>query len=217
MFKHLFASMNDMLDEVMSQYSSASGSKKRELHEKLRALKAMSDDCIEEWLLLEEKMGQFMNANSISLSGAGAVGVDPFDPEIAGKRSDLFIRGQGFYKLNMFEEAIHEFEALIKSEPNFTLGRIYLAMSYLKKGDAEESYSQFQFLSQLTENLQMKAISFNAMGCIQAQNQNLEKACEYFNLAYRTDPSSVEPLIELGMCKEKKGGLQFTFQSGRHS
>lgn len=57
MFKHLFASMNDMLDEVMSQYPSASGSKKRELHEKLRALKAMSDDCIEEWSRLRRKWG----------------------------------------------------------------------------------------------------------------------------------------------------------------
>jgi tetratricopeptide (TPR) repeat protein len=215
MFKHLFASMNEMLDEVMSQYSSAKGSTKRELHEKLRAIKTMSDECIEEWLLLEEKLGQFMNANNITLGGPGAYAFDPLDPEVAGKRSDLFVRGQGYYKLHMFEEAIEQFETLIQREPHFTLGRIYLAMAYLKKGDAEESYSQFQFLSQLTENLQMKAISYNAMGCIQAQNQNMDKACEYFNLAYRTDPSSVEPLIELGMCREKKGGLQFTFQSSR--
>lgn len=213
MFKHLFASMNDMLHETMLEYPSASPSKKKELQEKLRSLKDMSDSCIEEWLLFEEKLGQFMRQNEISSLYAG--GMDPLDPEFAGKRNDLFIRGQGYYKLHMFDEAISSFGEQLRQQPDFNLARIYLAMSYLQKGEEAESYTHFHFLSQLTDNLQMRAISYNAMGCIQVLKRNTEKACEFFNLAYRTDPSSVQPLLDLGVCCEKKGGLQFAFASAR--
>ncbi|TVY11651.1 tetratricopeptide repeat protein [Paenibacillus cremeus] len=213
MFKHLFASMNDMLSEVASELPSAKGAKRRELQEKLRALKAMSDTYIEEWLLFEERLAKLSQSVGGSLFAADTN--DPFDPEFSGKRSDLFIRGQGYYKLNMFDQAIEEFAELIRLYPDFNLARIFLAMSYLRKGETSESYTHFHFLSQLTENLQLRAISFNAMGCIQAQRQNMDKACEFFNLAYRTDPASVQPLIDLGVCCEKKGGLQFDFSSSR--
>lgn len=214
MFKHLFASMNEMLDEVMSEYPSSTVAKEKELKEKLRALKALSDGCIEEWLLFEEKLGKMMQAAGIVTLLDGG---DPLDPEFAAKRSDLFVRGQGYYKLHMYREAIDQFAELLNSQPDFTLARIYLAMAYFHQGHTEDSYSHFQFLSQLTENLKLKAISLNAMGCIQVKQNNLEKACELFNLAYRTDPSSVEPLIDLGVCSEKQGGLYFSFAQSRRS
>ena len=212
MFNHLFASMNEMLNEVASELPSATGTKRKELQEKLRALKAMSDACIEEWLLFEEKWAKVTQQTGDSLLNLTA---DPFDPEFSGKRDDRFIRGQGYYKLHMFNEAIDAFAPLVETQPDFSLARIYLAMSYLRKGEAEESYSHFHFLSQLTDNLQLRAISFNAMGCIQAQQRNMEKAFEFFDMAYRTDPVSVQPLIELGVCSEKKGGLHFAQAASR--
>lgn len=210
MFKHLFASMNEMLDDVISEYPSSTGSQRKQLQEKLRALRVMSDACIEEWMLFEEKLGKLMSVPGVSLGGS-----DPLDPEFSGKRTDWFIRGQGYYKLHMFDEAIHEFDTLVKHQPDFNLARIYLAMSYLRKGESNESYTHFHFLTQLTENLQMKAISYNAMGCIQVEQRNMEKACEFFNMAYRTDPASVQPLLDLGVCCEKKGGLHFAFAISR--
>lgn len=214
MFKHLFASMNEMLDEVMADYPSSSGVKRKELQGKLRALKTLSDECIELWLLFEEKMGRTMQ-----MIGATFMGSEPdlLDPEFSGKRTDIFIRGQGYYKLHMFDQAIHEFTELVNREPDFNLARIYLAMSYFRKGEKEESYAHFHFLSQLTDNHQMRAISYNAMGCIQAQQSNLDKAFELFNLAYRIDPSSVQPLLDLGICREKKGGLQFSLATSRNN
>ncbi|MBP1155301.1 MULTISPECIES: tetratricopeptide repeat protein [unclassified Paenibacillus] len=212
MFKHLFASMNEMLDDVISEYPSSTGTKRKQLQDKLRALRVMSDACIEEWLLFEEKLGELSRVTGVSLGGS-----DPLDPEFSGKRTDWFVRGQGYYKLHLFDEAIHEFEKLLKLQPDFNLARIYLAMSYLRKGETNESYTHFHFLTQLTENLQMKAISYNAMGCIQVEKHNMEKACEFFDMAYRTDPASIQPLLDLGVCCEKKGGLQFAFSIARGS
>ncbi|MGF9714521.1 hypothetical protein EXW96_09265 [Paenibacillus sp. JMULE4] len=210
MFKHLFASMNEMLDDVISEYPSSTGNKRKQLQEKLRALKAMSDNCIEEWMLFEEKLGKLMSVPGVSFGTA-----DPLDPELSGKRTDWFIRGQGYYKLHMFDDAIQEFDKLVKHQPDFTLARIYLAMSYLRKGETNESYAHFHFLTQLTENMQIKAISYNVLGCIQAEQRNMEKACEFFNMAYRTYPASVQPLLDSGVCCEKKGGLEFAFSNSR--
>lgn len=203
MFKQLFASMNEMLEEVRDQYATASGSERKELQEKLHTLKAMSDTYIEEWLLFEEKLAAFYQLHQpMSVN-------ELLDPELAGNRSDAFLKGQGFYKLLMYEEAIREFTAIVDKQPEFTLARIYLAMSYLHKGEMAESYKQFHFLSQVTENNRMKAISYSAMGCIQIQYQNMDKAFEYFAMAHHSDPTSVSPLVEMGLCSEIKGKLSF--------
>lgn len=204
MFKHLFTSMNEMLDEVAVYYSTAAGVHKQELEEKLHMLKTMSDTFIEEWLLFEEKLACFYRDQQ-----PVAALTDGMKTELGDVRSAEFVRGQGYYKLMMFSEAIREFTVLVREQPDFTLARLYLAMSFLQKGDISDSYGHFIFLSQCTHNHQIKAISCSAMGCIQMQEQNVDKASEYFNLAFQSDPSSVEPLLEMGLCSEKKGQLDF--------
>jgi tetratricopeptide (TPR) repeat protein len=214
MFKHLFASMNDMLDEVLAEYPSSTGVKRRQLTEKLQSLKAMSDECIEDWLLFEEKLGHTLQASGILKLTEGG---EPPHPELAEKRSDRFVKAQGYYKLHMYEKAAVQFSELLQVQPDFTLARLYLAMSLLHQGRNEESYAHFQFLSQLTDHTQLKAISLNVMGCIQVQQNHMDKACELFTLAYETDPSSVEPLVELGLCRVNQGSLHFALAGMRSS
>lgn len=55
MFQHVFAEMNDMLDEIIKRYPSAEGLNKQELLQKWNFLKRMSDGMIDEWLMFEEK------------------------------------------------------------------------------------------------------------------------------------------------------------------
>ncbi|NEW06038.1 hypothetical protein GK047_08455 [Paenibacillus sp. SYP-B3998] len=194
MFKHLFSTMNEVLEEIQKEYPSSNGDKKAELDEQLQVLKTMSDEFIEAWLLFEEKLGKFYGAVPISTQ---TLHNELMDLDLSSKQTDEFMRGQGYYKLHMYDQAILEFETLIKRQPDFLLARVYLAMGYLRKGEYGEAYRHFQFLLPLTENSKMKAISYNAMGCIQIQNQNMEKAFEYFQKAYHTDPSCMEPLINL--------------------
>ncbi len=194
MFKHLFSTMNEVLDEIVKHYPLVKGDQKAALEDQLHVLKAMSDECIEAWLLFEEKLGKFYGSASISTN---TLHKELLELEIEGKQTKEFLHGQGYYKLFMYDQAINEFEALVMKQPDFLLARIYLAMGHLRKGDYGEAYRHFQFLLPLTENTKMKAISYNAMGCIQVQSQNMEKAFEYFQKAYHTDPSCMEPLIRL--------------------
>ena len=206
MINHVFATMNAVLDEIMREYPTADSSRRIELEEQLSALKSMSDTFVEEWLLFEEKMGKWLGSLSESETNADAESGD--SSVHYAEASDDYSKGQGYYKLFMFQEAIHHFEQLIAQYPDFLVGRMYLAMSYLRTGDYAEAYRHFQFLLPLTDNDKIKAISYNAMGCIQVRNDNMEKAYELFKKAYQSDPSFMEPLVNMGACIQKNGVLQ---------
>ena len=190
MFRQLFATMNDMLEQIIEEYPKADLIKRQDLNKKLRMLKSMSESCIEEWIRLEEKMAKFLEKlPEIPPNPSNAA--PPF-PEYA---SDSFRKGQGYFQLLMYNDAIREFEKAVKEHPDFLLARLYLAMGYLRLGDDAEAYRHFRLITSLTDHAQMKAISYHAMGCIQAKNANLEQAKQYFKLAAMADPSSLEPAL----------------------
>lgn len=210
MLKQLFATMHDMLDEVMKQYPTADVEKKKELNQKLEVLKSMSDSFIEEWLKFEEKMAAFQETAPYGPPWPGMGGIDPSPQHAADTpaSSEAFQKGQGYFQLLMYDHAIREFEKVIKQYPDFLLARLFLAMGHLRVGNDAEAYRHFHFITSLTEHAQMKAISYNAMGCIQAKNANMEQAERYFKLAYMADPSCVEPVINMGICLTHEGGVK---------
>ncbi|MFB9329617.1 tetratricopeptide repeat protein [Paenibacillus aurantiacus] len=59
MFQHVFATMHELLDEIMIHFGSAEHDQKKRYFEQLSMLKSMSDTFIEEWLLFEEKLAEF--------------------------------------------------------------------------------------------------------------------------------------------------------------
>lgn len=227
MFKQLFASMNGALDDILSRLPSSTGKERKDLEERLSVLKAMSDTCIEEWLLFEEKMGLLSEGKSAPGDGAsmslpaGKPGLLPgaaltaaapagflTEPEPAKQKASSatyglkkplslasFSKGQGFYKLSMYKQAVDELERVVETQPDDLLARMYLAMAYFHSEEYAEAYRHFQIVVPLTDDLKMKAISYNAMGCIQAERQNLDKALELFRLAHSADPASIEPVL----------------------
>lgn len=222
MFKHLFATMNEALEDIIRLYPMAVGAKKRDLDEQLNALRAMSDACIEEWLQFEEKMGQFNGEPSaaagiypdLNLLETGCAAADKpgcllpeltFKPQPA--QSEAFRKGQGFFNLMMFQESIREFERVVAEHPEFLTGKLYLALGHLKMGHLQEAYRMFQFIVQLAEDPKMKAISYNAMGCIQVKNQNMEAAKDYFMIACTMDPTLVEPIIHMNVSLHSEGSM----------
>lgn len=191
MFKQMFASMNQALEEIMMQMPDSDDSSRAELEERLALLKTMSDVCMEEWLLFEEKLAQ-LSGSSSKVKETAIAAMESIDDS---PHQCRFSKGQGYYKLYMFHHAIEEFQQVLLSQPDDMLARIYLAMSYLQCGDHSESYRQFKFVVPLTDDQKIKAISYNAMGCIQAGKQNIDKALEYFKLAHSADSATIEPVL----------------------
>lgn len=205
MLKQLFATMNDTLDEVMNHYPTADAKGKQDLHKKLDVLKSMSDSFIEQWLHFEEKLSRVLE--TIPRHDWSESGAAPPTPQPAqGEAAETFQKGQGYFQLLMYDNAIREFAKAVELQPDFLPARLYLAMGYLRLGNDVEAYRHFRLITSLSEHGQMKAISYNAMGCIQAKNANMEQAKQLFKLAHSADPTCVEPMINMGICMSQLGG-----------
>lgn len=199
MFRHLFAVMNEVLDDIVREYPAASPARQRHLEEQLEVLKGISDTVMEEWLVFEEKWTQ-ARQRTFEANGGLPLMPPPDDEHTA--------KGQGYFQLMMYNDAIREFELAVAANPEALQARLLLALCHLENRNHAEAYRHFQFLLPLTEDGKIKAVTYNAMGCIQAVQSNLEKACELFRLAYESDPSLQEPIVNLAVCLNNKGSLQ---------
>lgn len=197
MFKPLFDAMNETLDEIMADYPTAEGNYKQLLAEQLEVLKAMSDLCIEEWISFEEKLGIFRRMKDLMDLKANPLFTN-----------EHFIKGQGYFELGMYPEAVQEFETVAEQHPDLVPPHFYLALCHLQIRNYSEAFRYFDQLLPLTEDQRVKAVAYNAMGCIHAVNNEMEKARELFQLAHETDPTLPDPLENMSVCMNADGTPQ---------
>mgnify|MGYP001355576509 CR=1 FL=1 len=193
MFQALFATMNEVLEEIRKQYPMASMHQKGELLEQLEGLKIMSDICIEEWLQFEEHMGvvhrqiqEAMEHEMLFMEQGWLTDDELMTHEMA----EQFERGQGYYELSMFDHAIKVFEDLCSRHPDFAPARFYLALCNFHEGHFLEASRHFgQIVASAEQDKRILAISYHALACIHLIWNQEKKAEQYFQLAMITDPS----------------------------
>ncbi|MCM3341286.1 tetratricopeptide repeat protein [Paenibacillus sp. MER TA 81-3] len=205
MLQHVFATMNDLLDDIIRQYPHAQGKEKKELDHQMSLLRSMSDLIVEEWLQFEEKLAQLRPRGKDASGGKMKKEQEISAPDYG----DPFQRGQGYYLLMMYKEAVKHLEQAALHQPDNIEVRAYLAMAYLNMGRSQEAGHHFEFIIPLTESKCLKAIAYNALGCIQAEQRNLSLAQEYFAKAHQMDPSLPEPVFNLKVCLSNCGHLQY--------
>ncbi|MNJ34876.1 photosystem I assembly protein Ycf3 [compost metagenome] len=204
MFQHVFAEMNEMLDEITRHYPIAQGAHKHELTQKWHLLRHMSDSIIEEWLNFEEKMG--------ALRQKGFCLEEKLDLDYPEMNAEAFVKGQGYYKLLMFQQSMAQFMDVLEQYPDSVIGRTYLAMCYLHMEESEEAVHYFEEVLRVAANKRLRSIIYNALGCIEAKRGARSKAREYFTLAYHSDPTLPEPLANWEACLHSTGKLQYGTQ-----
>ncbi|CAM2854559.1 tetratricopeptide repeat protein [Paenibacillus taichungensis] len=210
MFQHVFAEMNDMLDEIIKRYPSAEGLSKQELLQKWNLLKRMSDGMIDEWLMFEEKMSQVRERGldkpaSLEPEQEAVTAL----PEL---HLECFSRGQGYFKLQMYPQAIMQFSRVVTDYPESALTRFYLALAYLNLEQTEEAGIHLQRIMHLNGSPRLKGLVCNVLGCIEAKLANPEGACSLFAQALQYDPSLTEPLYNMEACRLNSGKLQYANQ-----
>ncbi|SEN26971.1 tetratricopeptide repeat protein [Paenibacillus sp. OV219] len=273
MIKHVFATMQEMLQDIIIHYPSANNTQRKQMDEKLATLKQFSDDFIEQWLQFEEKMAdsremqQVAQAQSQSQSQAHAHKNDlaapphalgypktisqppaaikrtvasmkqtPMPPaplqsaSNAAANADAYAdgydeaaidlcqsmsKGQGYFKLFMFREASTHFEEAVRLAPDDNRARLFLGMTYMHMQEWNEAQRHFTLLVEVTEHPKWRALSLNALGCIQAVRMNLEQATRYFEKAHEADPNFTDPLSNMKSCEQHSGHLSLYFGSGQ--
>ncbi|HZG85280.1 tetratricopeptide repeat protein [Paenibacillus sp.] len=212
MFKYLFQSMNEKLDGILEALPVAHGTAKQALLRQLQELREISDGMIEEWLLFEEKLAQAGKRSSqpAAASPAGSAG-KLFDLPAEASESPMqtmqYQRGEGYFKLYMFAEAAREFQAVVAKFPEFLQARLYLALCLLQNENVAEAYSHLQILISLADDGKMKAIAYNALGCVNAVKGNVDQACECFRTSHALDPNFQDPVNNLKACQTEGGVL----------
>lgn len=204
MIRQWFATMNEMLDELIIRYPQASGEEKNHLQEQWNMLKSLSDDIIESWLQFEDRMAFCRELQQQSAQQTG------HDPQAL---MSPFIKGQGYFKLHMFAQASRHLEQAIALYPDLIGARLFLAMSRMHLKEWGEAQRHFQLVAAMAEECKLRAIAYNALGCIQAIYAHLDQAQSYFRKAIDTDPSFADPRSNLECCRQGLGQLQLQFGS----
>jgi tetratricopeptide (TPR) repeat protein len=202
MFQHVFAEMNSMLDDIVKHYPSAQGSRRQELLQHWSLLRRMSDGIMDEWLAFEEKMVRLRAAGFSAESGMS-------DAELPERELPAYNRGQGYYRLLMYPEAIRQFEQVLKHFPSSWQSRMYMGMAHLQLEDPAEAVRHFQKVLHLTEQPGLKAVIYNALGCLMAKQADVEEAQKCFALAHQFDPALPEPLLNMEACLSGAGMLRY--------
>ena len=205
MIRQWFATMNEMLDELIIRYPQASGEEKSQLQEQWNMLKTLSDDIIESWLQFEDRMAFYRD-----LQHQTGAQKPQHDPQTL---MSPFVKGQGYFKLHMFAQASMHLEEAISSYPDFIGARLFLAMSRMHLKEWGEAQRHFQLVAAVAEESKLRAIAYNALGCIQAVYAHLDQAQSYFRIAIDTDPSFADPRRNLECCQQGLGQLQLQFGS----
>jgi tetratricopeptide (TPR) repeat protein len=202
MIRQWFATMNEVLDDLILRYPQASGEEKNVLQQQWDMLKSLSDDIIESWLQFEDKMGLYRELQQQT-------------SQTAKEQQQLgsFVKGQGYFKLQRFTHASEQLEEAIASYPDFIGARMFLAMTRMHMKQWNEAQRHFQLIAAITDENRLQAIAFNALGCIQAVYAHLEQARNYFHKALEADPGFGDAKFNLDSILQGNGQLQLQFGS----
>ncbi|MHA6533340.1 hypothetical protein [Paenibacillus sp. BAC0078] len=206
MFQHLFAEMNKMLQEIAEDFPAAEGARRNDLLCKYNMLHRLSDEVMDEWLAFAEKLSEFRESADFSAPPVEEPQAEVEAPELA---MDSFVRGQGYYKLLMYRKCIDQFQEVIARYPDSLAARLYLAMAYLQEGGYDAAWGHLDHMLALIRERKLKAMIYNAMGCIRASQERFNEAQELFVLSLHHDPLLREPNVNLEVCRRRGGKLEF--------
>lgn len=205
MFQHLFAEMNKVLQEIVTDYPTAEGARRNELICNYNMLHRLSDKVMDEWLAFAEKLSHVRESVDFSTVVEEVV-PEQEAPELC---MESFVRGQGYYKLLMYKKCIEQFKEVILPYPDSQAARLYLAISYLQEGEGEEAWIHLNHMLGLIRETKLKAMVYNAMGCIRASQERYTEAQKLFGLSLEHDPALPEPTVNLEVCRQRGGELHF--------
>ncbi len=109
-----------------------------------------------------------------------------------------FRKALGFWDLAMLEEAVKEFEAVTKIEPNFIIGHFCLGLSSNQKGDHEKALKELKLVTALDCDPPIKALAYNTIGSIYADEGKYQWALENYQKATQWEPGLVEAYFNEG-------------------
>lgn len=231
MFYHNFDLIFHYLNEIEEKLKGNLGiMQKEKLATSLLYLRNIMDECVKYWLHFEEKINQLQKKYDFFLpdqlpdgffeeiSFAHPFGSDLIQENHLSEVSPLmlesnqvmssFRKGLSFWDLAMLEEAINEFENIVKAEPNFLFGHLCLGFAYSQKGWHDKALSKLRLIKSLCREAILTSYLHNEIGNIYVKEKKYQEALEEFNKALEEDPDNVTAQFNRGAALYNLGFYQ---------
>lgn len=208
--------MKSALTQIETIYPHSPAEVKRELADRFHHLQDASDEWLDEWLLLQEQFQSIVSRHpelAMSRAPDGLFSVDSAEglpseepPKNAAEfwmdehALHQFREGQGYYELFMFPRAMEQFAHVVNAEPDFLLGRLYLALTHYHNGQLEKAEKQFKTVLRNAPNDEFRRFSHHMLGCLSVKRQQDVDALRHFSRALTIDSGDADTLFNLGAC-----------------
>lgn len=208
-----FQTLLTKAETVERKWQGASESEKLQLADQLFELRKVSDRVVDLWLQFEEKLSNVIReiktteAQKDKVSAKDVTG-DLQEEENPGSYTHMFRKGEGFYHLRLYQDAKRCFADLLQDSPDWESGRLYYAYSLLFCDEKEAAMKEFRLLGKSASSPKIVGISYNAIGCILAEEEQWLEAAQAFKTALAVQPGQRDAQFNLALCYLKDGDVQ---------
>lgn len=224
--------MGQMVDQIAKHLPTSNDQIKKELEQRVEALKEMSDMILDEWIQFEEKMSEkighhfptiliqstikdFENYLNMDKTSSDNLSTEKIDNKIIGNitvAKEEFYKGKGYFDLGLFNKSYDIFKQIILEDPDYEFARLYFAYSALFSENKEEALHHFSLLVKSSANSKIRAVCLNAMGIIHFEELLYEGANRYFEQAIKEDHNLHVAYYNLGMTLYTEGNYKEAIQ-----
>jgi len=225
-----FQGLRNRAETIEQKWPKASEQERIELADQLFYLRQVSDRVVDLWLQFEERLSHTIR-HVKQLEGQGPsdkgeqgtefkelqqeMKKDTAETEPSNHTQEqvyeyehLFRRGEGFYHLRMYPDARKCFSELVAAAPDWETGRLYYAYSLLFCGDKGQAMREFRLLCKSASSPNIVSISYNALGCILAEEAQWLEAMQAFKEALEAVPDQADARFNLALCYYRDGDAQ---------
>ncbi|WP_312108554.1 tetratricopeptide repeat protein [Brevibacillus reuszeri] len=225
-----FQTLRRKAEIIEEKWSDASEQERHQMADQLFHLRQVSDTVVDLWLQFEERLsnairtikqleGQLSeqkkekpemkakaSADAVTKAKVSLQKQEAVKDETEAAHSELngyapmFRKGEGFYHLRMYRDAKKCFAELVSESPDWEVGRLYYGFSLLFCEEPETAYREFRLLSKSASSPSVVAFSYNAMGCILAEEEQWLEASQAFKASVEIKEDQFEAKYNLALC-----------------
>lgn len=226
-----FQGLRNRAETIEQKWPKATEQERLELADQLFYLRQVSDRVVDLWLQFEERLSHTIRhvkqweGQGSSDQGEQGTELKELQQELKKEATvaehnsngteeqvhayeHLFRRGEGFYHLRMYPDAKKCFSELVAAAPDWETGRLYYAYSLLFCNDKGQAMREFRLLCKSASSPNIVSISYNALGCILAEEEQWLEAAQAFKASLEAKPDLPDARFNLALCYYCDGDAQ---------
>ncbi|GGE11640.1 hypothetical protein GCM10011571_11260 [Marinithermofilum abyssi] len=197
MFQQWLQQVKNQLNQIEEQYPHSSEEDRSHLREEFQQLTSACDEILSAWSEVEEAIARMLHHFPDLAMEEEEVGEEFW---LDSSLVRTFREGQGYYQLMMFREAKPFFHQVVEEEPEFLLGRVYLALSHFQEKQMDDAHRHFRLVADTAESDYFVAFAYHMMGCVKVMMEQDERAIPHFEKSLSLIPENPDGWFNLGAC-----------------